>query len=77
MARVAATVWGRIMRAEDSLVLGALPIGLAHKVKLKRGIEADAVVGWDDVVVDDSEAVRVRRDMETAARTAAATKVAA
>ena len=63
-----ATVWGRIMRAEDSLQRGALPIGLAHKVKLKRPIEAGAVVGWDDVVIESSEAVRIRRAMEQAAR---------
>ena len=65
-----ATVWGRIMRAEDSLRLGALPIGLAHKVKLKNPIEAGEVVGWRDVEVPDSQAVRLRREMEAAARAA-------
>jgi predicted homoserine dehydrogenase-like protein len=59
------TVWGRLMRAEDSLDARALPIGLAHKVKLKRRIAAGAVVGWNDVTEPDGDhAVRVRREME-------------
>jgi predicted homoserine dehydrogenase-like protein len=58
------TVWGRIMRGKDSLAIGALPIGLAHKVKLKRAIAAGEVVRWDDVTMEDSEAVRIRRAME-------------
>src|SRR6266850_2120529 len=32
------TVWGRCLPAERSLGLGALPIGLAHGLRLKRGI---------------------------------------
>jgi predicted homoserine dehydrogenase-like protein len=63
-----ATVWGRMMRAEDSLARAALPIGLAHKVKLSRPVDAGAVVGWNDVAVEDSEAVRVRRAMEQTMR---------
>lgn len=58
------TVWGRLMTAEDSLAQGALPIGLAHKVKLKRPVEQGTILRWDDVAVPDSEAVRVRREME-------------
>lgn len=58
------TVYGRIMRVEDSLRTGALPIGLAHKVKLKRGLARDAAVTWNDVEIADSEAVKFRREME-------------
>ena len=58
------TVWGRLMAAPDSSAKRALPIGLAHKVALRRDIAAGAVVRWADVAVPDSEAVRVRRDME-------------
>ena len=58
------TVWGRLMTAEDSLAQGALPIGLAHGVKLKRDIAEGAILSWDDVEIADSEAVRVRREME-------------
>ncbi|MBV9552018.1 MAG: flagellar biosynthesis protein FlgA, partial [Alphaproteobacteria bacterium] len=58
------TVWGKLVPAERSLADSALPIGLAHKVALRRDIAAGAVVRWADVAVPDSEAVRVRRDME-------------
>ena len=58
------TVWGKLVPAERSLAEGALPIGLAHRVKLMRDVAAGAVVRWADVEVPDSEAVRVRRDME-------------
>jgi predicted homoserine dehydrogenase-like protein len=58
------TVWGKLMPAERSLAEGALPIGLAHKVSLKRDIPVGAVVRWADIDVTDSEAMRVRREME-------------
>jgi predicted homoserine dehydrogenase-like protein len=66
------TVWGRIMRAEDSLAAGALPIGLAHKVRLVRPVAAGQVVRWDDVAIEETEAVRIRRAMEAGARGVAA-----
>jgi len=53
------------MTAADSAARKALPIGLAHKVKLKRDIPEGRTVSWDDVEYDaDSEAVKVRREME-------------
>ncbi len=58
------TVWGKLVPAARSLAEGALPIGLAHKVELLRDIAAGEIVRWADVAVPDSEAVRVRRDME-------------
>src|SRR5437868_3344295 len=58
------TVWGKLVPAERSLAEGALPIGLAHKVPLKRDIVAGAVVRWADVDVPDGAALRTRRDME-------------
>jgi predicted homoserine dehydrogenase-like protein len=59
------TVWGKLMVAADSASKRALPIGLAHKVKLKRDIAEGQVVSWDDVEFDASaQAVQVRRDME-------------
>ncbi len=61
------TVWGRLMPAADSARKRALPIGLAHKVKLKRDLAEGATVSWDDVEFDASaEAVKVRREMERA-----------
>ena len=59
------TVWGKLMSAADSPAKRALPIGLAHKVKLKRDIAAGATVSWDDVEYDaSSQAVQIRREME-------------
>ena len=59
------TVWGRLMRADDSLAIGALPIGLAHNVPLVSDMPKGQVVTWADVKVDEtSDAVTVRRDME-------------
>ena len=59
------TVYGKLLPAADSLAAGGLPIGLAHRVKLKRPVAAGRPVGWDDVEADmTSEAVRVRREME-------------
>jgi predicted homoserine dehydrogenase-like protein len=58
------TAWGKLVPAERSLAEGALPIGLAHKAALLRDIAAGEIVRWVDVTVPDSEAVRVRRDME-------------
>jgi predicted homoserine dehydrogenase-like protein len=65
------------MRAEDSLARRALPIGLAHKIKITRPVAQGAAVTWDDVAAADDDATRFRREMErmfapkTAARTAA------
>ena len=62
-----ATVWGRVMPAADSLTCGALPIGLAHGVKLTRNVGAGDPVAWSDVAADMSQpAIRVRREMEAA-----------
>ncbi len=59
------TVWGKLMTAADSASKRALPIGLAHHVKLKRDIPEGRTVGWDDVDFDaNAEAVKVRREME-------------
>jgi predicted homoserine dehydrogenase-like protein len=59
------TVWGKLMPAADSSAARALPIGLAHHVKLKRDIAEGRTVSWDDVEYDaGSEAVKVRREME-------------
>jgi len=59
------TVWGKLMPAAASLKAGALPIGLAHRVKLKNAIAHGAVVRWDDVEIDaGADAVATRRAME-------------
>ena len=59
------TVWGRAMPAADSLKIGALPIGLAHRVKLKNDVAHGAVVRWSDVEIDaKADEVVTRRAME-------------
>ena len=66
-------VWGRCVPAERSLALGALPIGLAHGFALKRAVRQGETLGWADVAWDPAhEAVRIRREMEAAARPAKA-----
>ena len=59
------TVWGRLMPARDSLACGALPLGLAHNVKLLKDVAGGAVVTWSDVAPVESDAARVRRAMES------------
>lgn len=60
------TVWGKLFPAATSLARGGLPIGLAHHVTLTRDIAEGEIVGWADVEVKDSPAVRLRREMERA-----------
>jgi predicted homoserine dehydrogenase-like protein len=63
------TVYAKLIPAARSLKLGALPIGLAHHVKLKRDVAAGEFLTSADVALDDaSQAVRIRRDMERDAR---------
>jgi predicted homoserine dehydrogenase-like protein len=59
------TVWGKLLAASDSSARRALPIGLAHQVKLKRDLAEGATVSWEDVEYDaSSQAVQIRREME-------------
>jgi predicted homoserine dehydrogenase-like protein len=60
-------VYGKLAPASDSLRAGALPIGLAHGVRLRSPVAAGTPVRWTDVEIDESaEPVRVRRAMEAA-----------
>jgi len=58
------TVWGRLMPARASLERGALPIGLAHGVKLTRAMARGDIVTWNDILSPDTDAARLRREME-------------
>ena len=58
------TVWGRLMPAAASLAAGALPIGLAHGVRLRRPVSRGGVVGWADVDPPTGPAADFRREME-------------
>jgi predicted homoserine dehydrogenase-like protein len=62
-------VYAKLVPAARSLKLGALPIGLAHHVKLVRNVAAGAFVTAADVALDDnSQPVRIRREMEKQAQ---------
>jgi predicted homoserine dehydrogenase-like protein len=61
------TVWGKLMPAAVSLKAGALPIGLAHRVKLKNDVAHGAVVRWSDVEFDaGNDIIKLRKAMEAA-----------
>jgi predicted homoserine dehydrogenase-like protein len=65
-------VWANAIPAARSLELGALPIGLAHNVKLKRAVARDTIVRFEDVELErDLDVVALRREMEQAARPSA------
>ena len=49
------TVWGRLYRAADSVAMNAVPIGLAHHLRLTRDIAEGAAVTWDDVGPHDHQ----------------------
>ncbi|MGH3087746.1 MAG: NAD(P)H-dependent oxidoreductase [Rubrobacteraceae bacterium] len=59
------TVYGRLVPAEDSLAMSALPIGFASGVRLRGAVAEGEVVKWGDIAIEeDSEYVRLRREME-------------
>jgi predicted homoserine dehydrogenase-like protein len=67
------TVYAKLIPAARSLKLGALPIGLAHHVKLVGDVAAGEFVTAAHVALDDElQAVRVRREMEMQAQQAIA-----
>ena len=60
------TVWGKLMPARDSLILGGLSMGLADGLRLKQEIAQGELIRWDDVRFDATdEIIRDRRAMET------------
>ena len=66
------TVYGKLFPAPKSLGVGALPLGLAHNVKLLRPIKAGQSLTYADVAIDESLlAVRLRRELESSFGTAA------
>ena len=60
------TVWGKLVSAQYSVQTGALPVALAHHVELRNDIKKGQVVGWEDVIVDESlaEALVLRKETE-------------
>jgi predicted homoserine dehydrogenase-like protein len=59
------TVYGRLVRADESLQHGYLPIGLAGHAKLVRPVSQGATLTYGDVALDETLfSRRLRRDME-------------
>jgi len=58
------SAWGKLMPAAASAGSRALPIGLAHGLRLTRPIAAGSLISEDDVSgLDENEAVAARRAM--------------
>lgn len=58
------TVWGRACPAATSAARALLPIGLAHRVRLRRDVARGEILGMADVELDESQTgVRLRREM--------------
>jgi predicted homoserine dehydrogenase-like protein len=67
------TVYGKLVPAARSLAENALPLGLAHKVRLMSDIAAGAMLRWSDVAIDAGTlAVKVRREAEAMGQAKAA-----
>ena len=59
-----AMVWGKCIPAARSKAARALPIGLAHGVRLTRAVAKGAMLTEDDVALDaTSHAMRLRREL--------------
>ena len=60
------TVWGKLVPSNLSLSIEALPIGLAHSVKLKNDVRLNEIVKWSDVEFSlNDPAIAYRKSMET------------
>lgn len=60
------SVWGKQLPAQRSVADGALPIGLAHGVRLVSDVNLGATVHWSDIEIDEGlDVVRARREMES------------
>jgi predicted homoserine dehydrogenase-like protein len=58
-------VYGKLMRARDSLAIEGLPIGLAHGLVLKSDVKQGEGLSWQHVEwSEESQAVAIRREME-------------
>jgi predicted homoserine dehydrogenase-like protein len=63
------TVYGKVVPAETSLRVGAVPIGLAHGLRLKNAVAAGQPVRWSDVAYDGAnQAIAFRMEMESVFR---------
>tara|TARA_R110002033_G_scaffold29286_1_gene65797 strand:- start:1097 stop:2437 length:1341 start_codon:yes stop_codon:yes gene_type:complete len=59
-------VWAKAIPASQSHRLNALPIGLAHHIRLKRPIKRDQIVCLDDVEITDDQDIFEMRAAQVA-----------
>jgi len=58
-------VWGKLIPSRTSLSIGALPIGLAHNIKLNKNIDEDQLISWNDVDYNlEDKTINYRKLME-------------
>lgn len=63
------TVWGKLMPAKASVAAKALPIGLAHGVRIIRPVARDSAVTLDDIEpLAQSRTLALRRETEAMAQ---------
>ena len=54
-----------VSRSKTSLSTGALPIGLAHGIKLKNDVKENEIMKWTDVDFSSNDpAISYRKSME-------------
>ena len=58
-------VWAKAIPASRAAALGALPIGLAHNIRLKRPIKRDQIVTLDDVEITEDHDIFEMREALT------------
>jgi len=59
------TVFGRLIRAEDSLKDSCLPIGLSGNARVVRPVAKDSILTYDDVELDENLfSLKLRKSME-------------
>ena len=59
------TVYGRLLPAADSLSLGGLPLGLAHRIRLRHPVQAHHPVTWADVELPENDpTIAFRQELE-------------
>jgi predicted homoserine dehydrogenase-like protein len=59
------TFRGRNHRTDDTDYTGALPVGLAPGAKLVRNVDAEQIIRYDDVELDESMTiVQLRREQD-------------
>lgn len=65
------TVYGRLVKAKESLAGGYLPLGLTDKAKVVAAVKKDSILAYNDVTLNEnSAAYKLRKTMEKDHRSA-------